>query len=179
MDIYDRVMWASVRYSGWFLLWLGLAVLMLAMWGYYADSARAQPVNQLNVVVQCPTGVLDANGNPVVVPCYVTPVVAVGTGTTGAVTATMAAVAAKTNYICGFAVSALGGTATVGPITISNLIGNLTFTFQQASSASGLTLTQGFWPCIPAKAVNTTIAVATTADGTATAVDVNVWGYVQ
>ena len=34
-----------------------------------------------------------------------------------------------------------------------------------------------FNPCIPASAANTAITVTTTANGTATAVDVNSWGY--
>lgn len=104
-------------------------------------------------------------------------VVGAGTGTTGAVTGSLANTSGKTNYICGFSVSAIGGTATIGPITINNLIGNITFTFQAASTTTGYTLTQAFSPCIPAKATNTAIDVATTANGTASAVDVNVWGF--
>jgi H+/gluconate symporter-like permease len=34
-----------------------------------------------------------------------------------------------------------------------------------------------FTPCVPASAINTAITVTTTANGTATAVDVNAWGY--
>ena len=36
-----------------------------------------------------------------------------------------------------------------------------------------------FNPCIPASATNTAITITTTANGTATAVDVNSWGYQQ
>jgi hypothetical protein len=98
------------------------------------------------------------------------------TGTTGAVTGTLTSASGQTAYICGFAVSALGGTATVGPITIANtLTANMVYQF--ASSAAGQTLTQTFTPCIPASATNTNITVTTTADGTATAVDVNSWGF--
>ena len=81
-----------------------------------------------------------------------------------------------TAYMCGFSVSAIGGTASVGPITIAGLIG-ASQVYQLASSADGNTLTQGFSPCIPASAVNTPITVTTTANGTATAVSVNSWGY--
>lgn len=38
---------------------------------------------------------------------------------------------------------------------------------------------QNFSPCIPASAQNEAITVTTTADGTATAVNVNSWGYQQ
>jgi hypothetical protein len=112
-------------------------------------------------------------------PTNAIPTVAIGAGSTGAVTATMPAAAGRTTWLCGVTISALGGTATVGPVTISNLIGNITFTLQLAATASGNFFSQGFSPCIPAKAVNTSIAIVTTADGTATAVDVNAWGYQQ
>lgn len=100
------------------------------------------------------------------------------TGTTGAVTGTLAGVANKTTYICGFNVSAIGGTAAVGPITIANLVGS-SMVYQLASSAGGSTLAVTFTPCIPANATNTAITIATTADGSATAVDVNSWGFQQ
>lgn len=105
-------------------------------------------------------------------------VIGVGTGTTGAVTGTLAAAAGRTTFICGFDVSVIGGTAAVGPITITGLIGG-TFTYQFSSLAAGNTLSRTFTPCIPASAVNTAIVTTTTADGTASAVDVNSWGYQQ
>ncbi len=98
------------------------------------------------------------------------------TGSTGAVVGTLAAAAGKTTYICGFSVSAFGGTAAVGPITIAGTITS-SLVYQLASTASGNLLTQGFSPCIPASAVNTGITITTTADGSATAVDVNSWGF--
>jgi hypothetical protein len=97
------------------------------------------------------------------------------TGTTGAVVGTLAAVAGKTTYICGFAVSAVGSGA-VGPITIAGLI-TASQVYQFTASAGGGALNQSFTPCIPASAANTAITTTTTADGTATAVDVNSWGY--
>ena len=100
---------------------------------------------------------------------------AVATGTTGAVSASLSAPASKLLYICGFDVSAIGGTADLGPITVTGLTGG-TFTYHLASSAGGVTLNRTFIPCIPASAANVAIVVATTADGTASAVDVNVWG---
>lgn len=119
-----------------------------------------------------PTG---SNTNPGVTPFQ--SIVGNSTGTTGAVVGTLAAAAGRTTFICGFAVSALGGTATVGPITIAGPATSLVFQF--SSTAAGATLTQGFTPCIPAAAVNTAITTTTTADGSASAVDVNSWGYQQ
>jgi hypothetical protein len=105
-----------------------------------------------------------------------TPITANSTGSTGAVVGTMAATASVTNFLCGFDVSAVGGTAAVGPITVAGLIGS-SMVFQLTSTAGGVTLPVIFNPCIPASAANTAITVTTTADGTATAVDVNAWGY--
>lgn len=98
-----------------------------------------------------------------------------GTGTTGAVTATLVATA-STTYLCHFDVSAIGGTAAVGPIVISGLLGG-PFTYQLSSSAIGVILQENFSPCIPASAANTNIVITTTADATATAVDVNASGF--
>ena len=101
------------------------------------------------------------------------------TGSTGAVVGTLAGTSGKITYICGFSVSAAGGTATIGPVTVANLItGNMVY--QGNSTATGVTpIVQQFNPCVPANAANTNITVTTTADGTATAVDVNSWGFQQ
>src|SRR5262245_31359217 len=62
------------------------------------------------------------------------PITGNATGTTGAVTGTLAAGGAnKITYICGFNVSAIGGTAAVGPITIANLVTS-SMVYQLASS---------------------------------------------
>lgn len=98
------------------------------------------------------------------------------TGTTGAVTGTLAAATGKTTYICGFAVSAVG-TGAVGPITVSD--GTFTLTYQLTATSTGVTLAQSFSPCLPASAVHTAISTVTTADGSASAVAVNSWGYQQ
>ena len=44
-----------------------LLIIILGILSY--GDARAQPSYQNNVVPYCPTGVFDANGNPVVAPC--------------------------------------------------------------------------------------------------------------
>jgi hypothetical protein len=130
-------------------------------------SSECDPINNSNplpvVAIQYPVGS--------------TALASAGTGTTGAVTATLAGASGKTTYICGFSVSGVGGSAALGPITITNLIGSTTFTFQLTSSTGGSVLTQAFRPCIPASGTNTSVAVSTTADGTASAVDVNSWGF--
>jgi hypothetical protein len=98
-------------------------------------------------------------------------------GSTGAVVGTLAAAASVTTYICGFNVSAIGGTAPVGPIVVAGLIGSSQTYQGSASAAGGIVASQTFFPCIPASAANTAITITTTADGTATAVNVNAWGF--
>jgi hypothetical protein len=97
-------------------------------------------------------------------------------GTTGVVTANIAATSGVTNYLCSFSVSAIGGSAAVGPITVTGLLGG-TLTYQLASTATGITLLRNFTPCLPASAVNTAIVITTTANGTATAVNVDLQGF--
>ena len=107
-----------------------------------------------------------------------TPLTGNAAGTTGAVVGTLAATAGKLTYICGFNVSSIGGTATVGPITVAGLVGSSQVYQVPVNSAAGaIVVTQTFKPCIPASAPNTAITVTTTANGTASAVDVNSWGY--
>ena len=122
-------------------------------------------------------------GGPILVsksvyPLNSTPITGNSTGTTGAVVGTLAAAPGRTTYICGLNVSALGGTATIAPITIAGLVGS-SMVVQMASAAAGNTLAIPFNPCVPASAVNTAITITTTADGTASAVDVNSWGFQQ
>ncbi len=85
-------------------------------------------------------------------------------------------VTAKTTYIAGFSVSAIGGTAAVGPITVAGLVTS-SMTWYLAASAAGNQLTVTFSPPIPASATATAITVTTTADGTASNVAVNSWGF--
>lgn len=161
---------------------LGLALALGLSFSAHAQSAvvvaacGTPPSTYVAGTTRYPT--VDTNGYLCYNNILRTAINGIGTGTTGAVTGTLAATATTTTYICGFTVSAVGGTATLGPITVTGLK-NGTFTYQLFSSASGVNLIQPFTPCIPASAVNTTIVVTTTADGTATAVDVNAYGYQQ
>lgn len=100
------------------------------------------------------------------------------TGTTGAVVGTLAAATGKLTYICGFDVTAIGGTATVGPITVAGLAGG-SATYFLSSLVAGSLLTRTYTPCIPGSAANTAITITTTADGSASNVTVNSWGYQQ
>lgn len=118
---------------------------------------------------------------PVGYPSGSTPLTGNASGTTAAVVGTLAKAFGKTTYICGFNVQAIGGTATVGPIVIAGLIGSSqTYQTDVNSATVGKTVASStFQPCIPASATNTDITITTTANGTASAVNVNSWGYRQ
>lgn len=102
-------------------------------------------------------------------------------GTTAAVAGTLAAATGKTTFICGFNVQSIGGTATVGPVTVAGLVGSsMVFQTDVNSATVGKQVAAAtFIPCLPASATNTAITITTTANGTATAVNVNSWGYQQ
>lgn len=156
----------------WKIITYALAVFLI-------DCATAYAQNVVPYVNGAPV----SSTNPMPVaggsePASAIPITGNATGTTGAVVGTLAAVSGKTTNICGFNVSAIGGTAAVGPITIANLI-TASMVYELASSVAGNSVTQTFTPCIPASASNTAITITTTADGTASAVAVNSWGYQQ
>jgi hypothetical protein len=113
------------------------------------------------------------------IPVVVTQITGNAAGTTGAVVGTLAAAALKTTFICGFNVQAIGGTAAVGPITIAGLVGSSQVYQGSSSAAGGQVAREAFSPCLPASSSNVAITITTTADGTATAVNVNSWGYQQ
>lgn len=109
------------------------------------------------------------------------PETASATGTTGATTATLATAAATTTYLCGFSIRANAAAAATGNATVTGTItGTLNFTQWTAVNTSGVGVTEEiFTPCIPASAVNTTIAVVSAAPGTSGIVSVTAWGYQQ
>ena len=114
-------------------------------------------------------------------PTGATSVVGASTGTTGAVAPSIGAGvgSGRLVFLCGFSISTLEGVtaATTAP-TVSNLAFFGTFTYQVTNTASvANTFTQTFSPCLPAVAVNQSITVTSPANATASAVDVNVWGY--
>lgn len=106
-----------------------------------------------------------------------TPVAFTATGTSGAVTATLPAASGKNTYICGYNVSA-AGTGLITPITITGVLGG-TQTVQGLTAGAAPIFPPPYTPCLPSSALNQAISVSTTADATATAVNVNVWGYTQ
>lgn len=98
-------------------------------------------------------------------------------GTTGAVVGTLTAVQGKTAFICGWNVQSIGGTAAVGPITVSGLLGGSQVYQGSSTIAGGQVAGATYNPCLPASAPATNIVITTTAAAGATAVDVNSWGF--
>ena len=123
----------------------------------------------------------DVKGNTRVVLGGGIPETASATGTTAATTATLATAAATTTYICGFSVRANATAAATGNATVTGTItGTMNFTQWTAPLASGVGVTEEiFNPCIPASAVNTSIAVVSAAPGSGGVVSVSAWGYQQ
>ena len=132
----------------------------------------------LNGAVLSSANPLPINAVPGLPATGVTAIAGNATGTTGAVVGTLTATSTTTAYISGFSVSAVGGTAAVGPITVAGLAGG-SQVYSMNSLAAGNTLVVNFASAIPASAVNTNITITTTADGTATSVAVNSWGFLK
>jgi hypothetical protein len=130
---------------------------------------------QAAVQVTARGGLLLGNGYP----AGSTPETISATGTTTATTATLATGASVTTYICGFSIRANATAAATNNATVTGTItGTLNFTQWTAPNASGLGVTEEiFNPCVPASAVNTSIAVVSGAPGASGVVSVTAWGY--
>jgi hypothetical protein len=143
-----------------------------------SNSQQTQPVTIVGASSGVSIPVIPSSQYPGNATSAAAPITASATGTTGATTATLAGVASKTTFICGFtitsdATAALAGTATVtGTIT-----GTLNYIQNVGGATAAGILTQSFTPCIPANAANTGIAINSVAAGTGGATAVTAWGY--
>lgn len=123
--------------------------------------------------------------NPFVAGAICTPVTNTATGTTGAVVATLPAVAGKTTYLCGFYYTGTNATAANGATTVTvtgTIGGTMSFGFPTLAAAATVPNTmpvdEQFMPCVAASAINTAIAVNGPALGAgATLATVTAWGY--
>lgn len=113
------------------------------------------------------------------------PISASATGSTGAITATLAASAGKTTYLCGVTFTGTNATAAnvSTSVTVTGTIGG-TMNFGFPTLAAGaaipnqLPLNVSFNPCIAAAALNTSIVVNGPALGAgSTLTTVAAWGY--
>jgi hypothetical protein len=114
-----------------------------------------------------------------------TPVSASASGSTGAITATLPAVAYKLAYICGLTFTGTNATAanTATSVTVTGTItGTLNFGFPTLAAAATVPNTPPlivpFSPCVAASGINTAIAVNGPALGAgSTLTTVSAWGY--
>lgn len=122
-----------------------------------------------------------ANSVPVIASPPTTQVTNSATGTTAATVATLAAVSSKTNYVCGFTITADATALATGTATLAGTIsGSMAYLQTVQAVASGTSdLTKNFNPCIPASAVNTAITITSVAAGTGGNTIANIWGFVQ
>lgn len=122
-----------------------------------------------------------ANSVPVTTSPPTTQVTNSATGTTAATVATLAAVSSKTNYVCGFTITADATALATGTATLAGTIsGSMAYLQTVQAVASGTSdLTKNFNPCIPASAVNTAITITSVAAGTGGNTIANIWGFVQ
>lgn len=99
-----------------------------------------------------------------------TPVIATATGAAATTTATLAAVAGKTNYLTGFEITAGGATAAaLVSVSVTGLLGGtIAYTYGAVAGATlaCTPLVVEFYPPLPASAANTAIAVAVPSLGT-------------
>jgi hypothetical protein len=103
-----------------------------------------------------------------------------GTGTTGAVSATLTGAAGKFTYLCGFMITSAGATTgTVRAATVTGTGSTLTFEYLDPSSGQGF-LGVALPVCYASNAQNTNIVVTVPGTGTGTVgMAVTVWGCLQ
>lgn len=122
-----------------------------------------------------------AVAQPVTAPQYfgATPISASAVGTTGATTATLAAVTGKTTFLCGLSIRANATAAATGDATVTGLLGGtMHFTQWTAPLASGVGVTEpNLTVCLPASAQGVAIAVVSAAPGSGGTISVSAWGY--
>jgi hypothetical protein len=115
------------------------------------------------------------------------PITASATGTTGAIAATIPALANKTAYLCGFYYTGTNATAanTTTAVTVTGVVGGtMTYGFPTLAAAATtpntIPIDDTFLPCIAATSVNTAIVVNGPALGAgATQTTATAWGYYQ
>ena len=106
-----------------------------------------------------------------------TQVTSSATGTTGALSATMAAASGYNNYLCGFTVTS-AGTTSPAPVTTTitgPISGSLSYVFYPATT--GAILAKEFSPCVQSSAKTTAIQMSVPALGSGSIAAVNLHGF--
>lgn len=153
--------------------------------GCLFNTAPPTAINNQQASVQC-----DATGNQRVIlnsvyPAIATPVTnSSGNVAAANAVATLAGVAGKTTFLCGFTMTSAGstGAAVVSPTVAGTISGTLTYTYTSIAGATlaNPTLHNAFNPCLPASAVNTAIVVTLPSLGAGNTNATTVaWGFQQ
>jgi hypothetical protein len=145
-------------------------------------SNKAVPCNAANVLPSPVTvGPFPSN---TATGAAATPITASATGSTGAISATLAAAAGKFTYLCGFNYQGSQTTAAVSAniVVTGTVTATMNFGFVNlvtgAASPQPPPVIQNFTPCVPSSAVNTPIVVTPPTLGAgATLATVSVWGF--
>lgn len=171
------------------LAYLALGIILgSALAAYAADNYRQSVPGGTTVTkraVEVSTGVYsDGVVSTSDYPAGATPITASSANVANAsAAATLAGVATKTTYICGFNITSAGSTAAavVTPTISGTITGTMNFTY---ATIAGVTLMNPVLSqnmggrCIPASAANTAIVVTLPALGAGnTNATVNAWGY--
>jgi hypothetical protein len=182
---------------------VGLALLLAATSAHAQNNGKTSGGAIVPGMVSfCWNGTTNADGTLAVAPCGTatggaslsvsptpypqgaTPITASATGSTGAISATLAAAAGKSTYICGFSYQGSDATAAVAAnIAITGTItGTMNFGFVALAAGAAVPqpgpTTVPFAPCVQSSAVNTAIVVTPPTLGTgATIATVSAWGY--
>lgn len=146
------------------LFGISLFALALAAVGpHLLPDARSQIIN----------GGGSGGGTPY--PTGAFPALFVQSGTTGIVTATINGIGGRLTYLCGIEVSSTGGTASSGPVTINGASG-VVITVQLPVNPI-VPYNRTFTPCLVSASTGINISASTTANATATAVNVTLNGF--
>ncbi len=111
-------------------------------------------------------------------PAGAIPVQASAVGGSAATSATLATGAAVTTFLCTLSVRSNANVASTGTVVIAGPAPTLSYAHWTAPLATGVGVTEMVYdPCVPASAVNTTIAATSPAPGTVGTVSVVLTGY--
>ncbi len=102
------------------------------------------------------------------------PLFAAASGSTGSLAPAFAAKAGITNWLCGFDVSG-AGSGLMSPIQVSGIEGSNLFYYGVSAGVAPFVVR--YSPCIPATGPNTAISISTTADASATAAYLQMYGF--
>lgn len=165
-------------------------LVALLLLGFFLLSLLV-PAHAYRAVATCPSATtfwtagatsvdpaIDLQGNICTSPTDLPPGATLVTNSGTAQTATLAAAAAKTTYLCGFSARSNATAAVQGNLTVTGTTGG-TLNYAHVTAVLGqmVPTEMTFYPCIPSSAVNTAIVVTAPAPGAGGVSSTTAWGY--